>query len=139
MHYFFRSYIIQNVYLFFWWGEWIQLYQRNSFVRSPLEDLSILSNWFRKEELWLCQWNVSWIFVFKKADIGLLMQESPLLIFTQCWGHLCSSLLLTPTYYSQVILKELQVIIAFCLPVSQVLILLPIIPSLCLLDILSLI
>lgn len=44
-----------------------------------------------------------------------------------------------PTYFSHITLEAIQLIIAFCLPGSQVLILLPIIPSLCALDILPLI
>ena len=79
------------------------------------------------------------IFVFKKADTDLLLGESPLLKSTQYWSRLCSNFLLTSTHYSQVTLEALQVNIAFGLLGSQVLIPLPIIPSLCVLDILLLI
>lgn len=66
----FFDHILSRMSIFFlegWWGEGTQPYQLNSFVRSPLEELSILSNWFSKEELWFCQWNVSWDLCFQES------------------------------------------------------------------------
>lgn len=62
----FWAIFIQNICLFL--KEVTHTHQFGSFVRSPLEDLSILNNWFQKEELWFCQWNVADLCLFSRRQ-----------------------------------------------------------------------